>query len=915
MRKVCSVAIIALMILGSEVYGEDIVTTVNIEESEKNIDDDAQTLVASEDSVESRINQQKDLIETNEAGKNLEELQVLQNNGFVITKKSLHDLEKNFNNAVTRVDLLEPTNINAAIVQAFDFAMDKDANTNFIIGEYTLPKDIKNNFELNEAMQEFIKQIKNPPENMLENDLQIKNIEDLKNICSILNKDKKIGKENVFSKFVKGMLDVYRVVVARRVADEILTTYRASTEDSFVTSRNSTSGRVGAKATNGVISGGGSVSYHKDEGSEDSSFYTVSIGGGIRLDVGVGVPSVGAELGVGADVTKSAIFYSLEQLLDSGKVSAGIFSAKELRKTLKSRQKMQEREIELLSVFGNDVEGYLKMIGKIPTSVYLEWPELTKSSPSEEAINISKQLDASISILRAGGFNVIANDDEKIWKRPIGYMTLISDDCSPSDGLSAADIVAFLGEQYDKSDTFGGKSDVNVLPIILGDIRAYNSVLNILSENKSDKNAETRKHEIEDRWIPKHKFTSEGRLGVLKAMITTTAVLRESAVSVKEIELFNQLYTEMSRLALLLEFSKNKSNRKAVVATESKAHNKAIQASATIMIPMFDDAQFSFTRSVARDNPFQEENGDRMSFNLVLPLTPTGIVGSDAVDASLNAYHQLTSKNKAAFDYGDTFQIAKNGFNLIKDGMSVPTNFAKGAAAGFSGKAVFTISMVQVDSGGEGSVGYPSGIRSEAKSETSTATRSLPNRNFITKKENEWIVLTYKGAAYLSSSTDLQKYLQVLDGHYSSFVGKEKIIIGTNTLMYLTSKFNAFSIGLNDGKDAMSPWYTLKNKQKTRLIELLKNITDDESNVVYELQNMYNVIMDNINEKDSKTAKQCTQTFADFLSACNDLANATDNESKEKAFEEASELMDKVFRMNFNYNFMNDYRKAYQLKK
>ncbi|MBQ2610314.1 MAG: hypothetical protein II586_08150, partial [Butyrivibrio sp.] len=51
--------------------------------------------------------------------------------------------------------------------------------------------------------------------------------------------------------------------------------------------------------------------------------------------------------------------------------------------------------------------------------------------------------------------------------------------------------------------------------------------------------------------------------------IATTAVLRESAVSVKEIELFNQLYTEMSRLALLLEFSKNKSNRKAVVATES----------------------------------------------------------------------------------------------------------------------------------------------------------------------------------------------------------------------------------------------------------------------------------------------------------------------------------------------------------
>jgi len=60
-----------------------------------------------------------------------------------------------------------------------------------------------------------------------------------------------------------------------------------------------------------------------------------------------------------------------------------------------------------------------------------------------------------------------------------------------------------------------------------------------------------------------------------------------------------------------------------------------------------------------------------MNFDFVLPLTPTGIVGSDAVSSSLNAYHQLTSKNHAAFDYGDTFNIAKNGFNLIKDGMEI----------------------------------------------------------------------------------------------------------------------------------------------------------------------------------------------------------------------------------------------------
>lgn len=873
-------------------------------------DDDARTIVdvssnERDDSVNDRMMRQKNLLIKNKSGKNYKELEVLSTNGFVVTKESLADLERNFNNAVTKIDLFELTNKKAALFQAFNFAMDKNAKTNFISGEYNLPKYIKQNPKLFEAMRHFVQYRFNVTEDGLPERVRFEELED---IYFLLKQDKNIGETNAFSKFVKGMINIYQVEIARSLAEEIMARYRTSIEDKFITTREASSAGTGAVATNGVVSAGASASYHTDEGSSDTSFYTINVGKGARLSVGFGLVGAGFELGAGVDETKSAIFYSLEQLLDSGEVSTNVLSAKELKQTLKSRKKMQDREKELLSIFGKDVEGYLKMIGKIPVSVYLEWPKLTKASPSEEATNVSKQLDASVSVLKTAGLNVIVNDDVKTWKRPSGYMTLVSEDCSPSDGLTAVDIVEFLGKQYDISETFGGKSDVNVLPIILGDIRAYNSVLNILAENKSDKKAEQRKHEIEKRWLPKHKFTSEGRLGVLKSMIATATVLRETAVTDKERELFKQLHTEVSRLAKLLEFSKNKSNRSATFMTEAKAHNKAIHATAQVTIPKFGNAQISFTRSVARDNPFQEENGDGMNLDIVLPFTPLGIVGSDSIRSSLNAFNQLISKNHAAFDYGDTFDLAQNGFDLIKDGMNSPESLMNGNKAGLSGKAVFSIAMGRVDV--PEPTAYPTRILSESGTKKPDTIRSLPNRNLVTKDKNEWILSYVKGALYLSSDMDVKGLAT-----YSSAVGKEKIIIGTNTLGYLTARFNAFSIGLQDSKDAMSPWYSLKRKQEKQLMKLFKNITNEKSNVRYELQNMYNSIMDNIGEKDAKISKKCTQLFEDFLSACDDFVMAKDEIAKINVFHEASELLDQIFRMNFDYNFMSDYRKAYQIKK
>ncbi len=998
----CLSAILALM-YGSVVAEEDFDDSATlVEESdeddeeeaiEKPNKDDNDDAAAEEISPEERKNRLKAILKREKSGTNYDELKVLQKNGFVVTAKSFADLAKKFNNAVLKVDLFESDNMNSALREAFNFAMDMEAiedttKRSHIFGEYKLPEYIGKNSELSEALKSFIDELDNPSDTMEEKDIQMNNLEKLKNIYSLLEKDKNIGKSNGFSKFINGMISVYKVLIARRLADEIIAKHRASTEDNFTNKRKASSAGAGTVISGGVASTGASVSYHSDEGSSDSSFYSIDVGGGTRLSVGVGLPGVGVEVGAGADVTKSAIFYSLEQLLDSGKISTGIFSPKKLKETLKSRQKMQSREKELLSIFGRDVEGYLKMIGKIPVSVYLEWPKLTKSSPSAEATNISKQLDASISILETAGLNVVTSADVKTWKRPSGYMTLISDDCYPSNGLSAKAIVEFLGKQYDisqdlikgedrntkkskkkadKDDTKSeGKIDPStlpiVLPIILGDIRNYNSALRNLAEKKSAEEENT-KHSIEKRWSPKHKFTSEGRLGVLKSMIATAAVFRDSALTDRNIELFKQLHTEMSRLAQLLEFSKNKSNRSATFMKEATSHNKAIQASASISIPRFGNAEFSFTRSFSDDSPFQDENGNCMGIDITLPIAPTGIVGTNVMHRSLNTYHQLISKNHSAFDYGDTFRLARDGFDLMIDDIELPVS------SSLSGNAILSVSMCRVDASDD------------------TSVRPLPDQEVLTKAENQWVTWYVKGTAYLSSEIELSKFLKAVDLNYSSSIGKEKIIIGTNTLGYLTSRFNAFSIGLQDSKDAMSPWYTFKTKQESRLIELLKNIANLKSNVRYELQSMYNTIMDNIGEKNEKTLDKCTNLFKDLLAACDELRsenseettslkddlkkfesqndedledneeenedieetkesedsedNEEDEETKEsedsedtasskavkskafealddnqkKAFEKASKLMDEIFRMNFDYNFMNDYRKAYQIKK
>lgn len=961
-KLICGIATLSFLAFGVYAYDDEFDDTATVVE-DVNIEDTRDYVRSNSakyeeiSSVEDRTIEQAKLLKKGKmSGKNYNELQILQNNGFLLTKESLYNLTQNFyredfDHAVTKVNLFEFVNMIAAIKSAFYFAMDPNASSNFISGEHNLPEHIQANINLRNEMQNIIQNSENLSDSDILQSLEkiyselLIELKTSESTYSKLSKDKNvdknelnllssdIGEINLFSKFVKGMIKIYQVNMARKTADEIMNKYRTDVENRMISTRKSSSVEAGGVANTGAAKVGVSSSVHKDEGSDDSSFYTVSVGGGVRLSVGLGLSKLGAELGVGFDVTKSAVFFSLEQLLDSGKIKTGVLSTKDVKETLKSRQKMQSRERELLSIFGNDVEGYLKMLGVIPVSTYLEWPKLTKAAPADEAINKSKSLDVTVSAFEMLGFNVVANDDIKTWRRPSGYMTLITEECEPSDGLTADDIVNFLGKQYCRLDALEKelqKYDKNnsekdqislqsflssqttleefiskrvayqfILTIILGDIRAYNFALNVLAENPSDKNASVRKHQIEERWVPKHKFTSEGRLGMLKSMIATVAVLHNRACTDRDFELFKQLHSEMTRLAQMLEFSKTKSNRSATFMAETTAHNSAIQASASIAIPKFGDVQFSINRSWVRDNPLQDENGDCMSIDIVLPITPVGIVGTGVVHRSLNEYRRLMGQSPAS-DFGNTFDLTQDGFNLLPNLLDIPEVQDINMAGSLAGKATISISMCRSDASDDASMGN---------------IRPLPGRNdVITKGQNEWMLWYIKGVAFLDSTLEANHSEDIAKLSYSSSIGKEKMIIGSDTFGYLTSRYDAFSLGLKDSKNALSPWKAFKTQHQRELIQLLKNIAYGQSNIIFELQGMYNTIMDNIGNDRSKLAGECYQLFGNFIQACQNLANTKPNE-EQKAFEYASSLLDQVLKINFDYNFMVNYNNVYSIKK
>ena len=146
--------------------------------------------------------------------------------------------------------------------------------------------------------------------------------------------------------------------------------------------------------------------------------------------------------------------------------------------------------------------------------------------------------------------------------------------------------------------------------------------------------------------------------------------------------------------------------------------------------------------------------------------------------------------------------------------------------------------------------------------------------------------------------------------------GKASSKIGSNSLIFIVNKFNVCEAGKNS-TGISGFWEKFKTSQKNSIEDLFININDDGSNAKYELQGMYSLIIKNLSKKsdENDTQKQSLiaavkNLFRNFLGACRDLKESQNNESKQKAYNEAESLFDSILKINYNHVWIPALMKA-----
>ena len=157
---------------------------------------------------------------------------------------------------------------------------------------------------------------------------------------------------------------------------------------------------------------------------------------------------------------------------------------------------------------------------------------------------------------------------------------------------------------------------------------------------------------------------------------------------------------------------------------------------------------------------------------------------------------------------------------------------------------------------------------------------------------------------------------------FSDRVGKASSKIGNNTFSFITNKYNVFETGLKDRLNSDSKvsnlWLKFKTNQEDQLKELFKNVTSDSKNAKYELQCIFNDIIQNLkdSQKLSKTEKnqlilETIDKFSKFISACGTFAKT----HSVNDYSECSQLLDDILKLNYCYSYMPEYNRVFSINK
>jgi hypothetical protein len=423
--------------------------------------------------------------------------------------------------------------------------------SNFFIGVQDPVTAISKNPSLQIKLQEIVAKLDGYSQDDLEALNEIHSL--LQEACDLITKDKNIPNHSPFPQFIQGVMKSIDVSIAKVAAQAVLQELRSEIEERFQEHNTSSTLSAGASLDEGVMHAGLGVGRTTGQkGTGENALLEMSAGYGISVNVGVGQRDASDALKASLDLTArfdlifTSIYFSIEQLIDSGvlDLSAGDsmkerifdsikkhiidkFSIKKeeerivttalsearealtetlsetlsvdksqnetIRNVTSARRKMQDTEREFSRSAGN-VENFLRMVGTVSHSDHVKRPHVTRAdaplqkTTASAKVTISGELSTTFAAL---GLEASTGASISRYKTPRHYLALLKDDCSPNAKLTAEEVRTATGDKkYDHSKKYLDASNQNEsasINMLSSHLHEYNSVLQSLADSKGRK--------------------------------------------------------------------------------------------------------------------------------------------------------------------------------------------------------------------------------------------------------------------------------------------------------------------------------------------------------------------------------------------------------------------------------------------
>ncbi len=719
---------------------------------------------------------------------------------------------------------------------------------------------------------------------------------------------------NQFLGFITSAKNAYELLVSRALANWIIEENRVEIEKRMGSEGTSAEVALNLNVNSGALEPKLSFGVNVNEGGSEKNFYRINRSGNFGGSVAFGLPkSADLSLNGKLELAQVLVCRSLEQFLDSNsKFSSTIYKrAPKIKDIAKARRQMQDHERIVLSNFRTSMEFYLKLLGLVSQNAQLAAPKVTKASMAnkEFTVQATAGLSADLKALAKAGISAKASGTGGYTTTLVyhNYLSLINADCSPStvagstekiiSKLKTADFPIVIECRAHLLDKASGQTVATLVSRVKGDLTAYNQCLSVIANEHATKkekaDAKRLKHAMEKRWLLQNVT---GRLNMLKAAVSVASMLRGACDFSDNEELqklFYDLYFQISELEKVQALTRSivPTKRSAEFFTTHKATSYGIEGAFDFEISVIGKSTAKILYDVT-NSEFGDETSKDLTFVVKLPVHNNNIIGQQAFQKTLDEV-----KKRLARSPNETVQTINKGVELLGEkfcpmlkNLNYKTKeplYKKLAKKIPKKYAQITIELTQTPT-------------------CSNFSLPLPGEETICNRPQIWVlkrvvateIKTLKaedlGAGLASAST-------------AGEVNKNSNVIGTNSLVFLASKFNNIAKGLQDRADQCGViselWSDFKTEQEDQLKKLFVNIGNSESNARYELQCMYNnVKLNNINNT-------VDEAFLNFLSACKDFSG----DSSEENYAKASNFMDDVLQLNFEYSYVPSYNRLHSL--